>query len=90
MQRFKAWLFLWLMGEHFAEIERRLADLEKRDQAVFAFACNSESGIDKRLTKLTERLDHISSQPKATPAPRATHSFAEFQRLTATDDQEVQ
>ena len=83
MRRFKAWLFVWLMGEHFAEMERDVDALRESHEAI-------GRDLNKRIAGLNERLDHLSSQPKAKPAPRATHSFAEFQRLTATDDQEVQ
>ena len=88
MQRFKAWLFVWLMGEHFAEIERDVAMLRKSHEAV-------AHDLNSRLGAIESALNHSVFQPAATvPTPKKkviqSRNWADFQRLAGDSDQEVQ
>lgn len=83
MQRFKAWLFVWLMGEHFAEIEREHQALVRQ----------CETDISVLRIELKDLRARIIPGLPATPAPKKviqSRNWADFQRLAGDSDQEVQ
>ncbi len=82
MQRFKAWLFVWLMGEHFAEIARALSEHGSRiyelDKKIMA------------LEQLTARGDPRAANQAVPKKVIQSRNWADFQRLAGDSDQEVQ
>jgi hypothetical protein len=76
MRRFKSWLFIWLMGEHFAELDRDMTSMGKR--------------LETRIEAL-ELLKVRESQPVAEKVkaarPIVAKSWAEFQRNMPQEDQ---
>ena len=80
MKRFKAWLFVWLMGEHFAEIERRFAAFEKQLK-------DANLVLAERIFK----LESVYQPGKVIPRkPIQSRNWADFQRLAGDPDSEVQ
>jgi hypothetical protein len=75
MRRFKSWLFIWLMGEHFAELERDMTSMGKR--------------LETRIEAL-EILKVQQAKPveeKRIARPIVAKSWAEFQRNMPQEDQ---
>ena len=80
MQRFKAWLFVWLMGEHFNEQERHFERLEKRiDDLTYALA-----------TAPRDSASAATSQPTPKKKVIQSRNWADFQRLAGDADGDVQ
>jgi hypothetical protein len=82
MRRFKAWLFVWLMGEHFAEIERDIDMLRKSHEAL-------AGKLDARLRKL-EDLKTVHAGVSAPKKVIQSRNWADFQRLAGDPDSKVQ
>ena len=82
MQRFKAWLFVWLMGEHFAEIEREHQALVRQ----------RETDISVLRIELKDLRARIIPAPQPDRSKKVIQSrnWADFQRLAGDSDQEVQ
>jgi hypothetical protein len=87
VQRFKAWLFIWLMGEHFAAQERELAELRTKLD-------DGDKAMRDALAlvgKVNQRISEIKATPTS-PAKiiRQARNWADFQRLSSESDTEVQ
>ena len=81
MQRFKAWLFVWLMGEHFNEIERRISHIEQDNLYHF----------DEWLRRMeSNRKPMAVAEPSPKKKVIQSRNWADFQRLAGDSDQEVQ